>query len=888
MSQRSLETLTALRNRTLAKVVAHPIRVLDNTCQPYERIAERVQVLRSGKSQSGRGGGKHRTKEELEQVKENIPAGIAEWVSRLVKDIEDGKRVVVVMGSKKRGLQLEERVLKPRFAETALKERAAHILQRFFHWLVWRKRHPLKPEWREAEERRVAAELATKREGYAKLVKETGGTESDDGFKGYVARAARLAAKKKEPLDPKVPHLWRRLPYIKSSLSRFLHTKLPPAFRYRFYHADSDPTQKEKDLLNVNVSWSRLSLLMYSPTITVGINYDPKRAVLGEDGKPLVDDAGKVVEEDDESKWFDALYIYGTRNGATPRDLFQASLRVRKLKENRCVFVLDHCGHAPPVMGMKSIRRFYEAQAAARAGAIAAVDAEQRRLTRTEVEQGWTMFRSTTVRSVPIPPWFPPLFLRNINESNVAQGFPEQVYLEFLKRCGYTTVSAPTLSLEDIEMDPLDPSRSYHDVPDISESEKNRIRKALEDGKTPVSSEERAACLKFAFKMRCGLPTEFQWLPVGVAGPLREEDTWELEQAEWSVPPWATPENSDLLWRGPYQPACPDDCAEEHKHKLTPSGGEGGFIGDRSVFYNVALEKVQPAAKGGAIAAYDDLKDRCGSSHEHALLAYKGNAVKLRVIRLLLVVLGLRDSCETKSWTPDEWARLSRALSAEQSWDFIPDEARFADVRVSSLRDLVSFVFGLSTQRTKEVGHFKAHGELERTRSDVSRILEAWSGSSIEFEFAKTEDGSFKFKRQAADASTPTTPGLKGWNEFQKAKRAELLADKEVMASLSHLSPKQQTPELTKRISELWKEQNEASGAKAKVNQRVIEGVRLVPFEGAVWSPPGEGAKVGEPVAAGAGGTSRPASLLWLAVQPRQAARAMAGEDVGAEFLDIE
>ncbi len=166
----------------------------------------------------------------------------------------------------------------------------------------------------------------------------------------------------------------------------------------------------------------------------------------------------------------------------------------------------------------------------------------------------------------------------------------------------------------------------------------------------------------------------------------------------------------------------------------------------------------------------------------------------------------------------------------------------------------------------------------------MSRILEKWSGSVVEFQFAKTEDGSFKFKRQATDATTPTRE-LKTYNEFQKEKRAELLGNKEVMASLAHLSPKQQTPELNRRIGDLWKQQNEASGAKAKVNLRVMEGVRLVPLEDAVWR---EEAKEGEPVAAG--GTPRPTSLLWLAVQPRREAKGMlpTEEDVGAAFLDVE
>jgi hypothetical protein len=95
--------------------------------------------------------------------------------------------------------------------------------------------------------------------------------------------------------------------------------------------------------------------------------------------------------------------------------------------------------------------------------------------------------------------------------------------------------------------------------------------------------------------------------------------------------------------------------------------------------------------------------------------------------------------------------------------------------------------------------------------------------------------------------------GAKSYQEFQKAKLAELRADKEVMASLSHLSAKQLTPELSRRVGKLWDEHKEASGMKEKVNLRVLEGVRLVPFAEVVWVPPGA---VAGPESVGAGAPS--------------------------------
>lgn len=55
---------------------------------------------------------------------------------------------------------------------------------------------------------------------------------------------------------------------------RHLDSLLPKRFRYKFFHAGNKATSR--DLANVEVSWSKLNYLAYSPTITVGINYNPE------------------------------------------------------------------------------------------------------------------------------------------------------------------------------------------------------------------------------------------------------------------------------------------------------------------------------------------------------------------------------------------------------------------------------------------------------------------------------------------------------------------------------------------------------------------------------------------------------------------------------------
>ena len=76
--------------------------------------------------------------------------------------------------------------------------------------------------------------------------------------------------------------------------------------KYKFYHSRS--FELDNDLYNVNEAWDGLDLLMYTTKITVGVNFD------------------KV--------YFDQLFVYSSCISACPRDIFQATMRVRHLKDN--------------------------------------------------------------------------------------------------------------------------------------------------------------------------------------------------------------------------------------------------------------------------------------------------------------------------------------------------------------------------------------------------------------------------------------------------------------------------------------------------------------------------------------------------------------------------
>jgi hypothetical protein len=82
-----------------------------------------------------------------------------------------------------------------------------------------------------------------------------------------------------------------------------------PDKKYKIYHSLS----KEK-ITNVNQDWKDVDLILVSPSVTVGINYD--------------------LED------FDLLYLYGSPNSCCVRDIFQSSMRVRHIKENKMKFCI--------------------------------------------------------------------------------------------------------------------------------------------------------------------------------------------------------------------------------------------------------------------------------------------------------------------------------------------------------------------------------------------------------------------------------------------------------------------------------------------------------------------------------------------------------------------
>ena len=82
------------------------------------------------------------------------------------------------------------------------------------------------------------------------------------------------------------------------------------------YNRDIDDEILKKHLLNVDEEWADKNILIYTPVITTGINYNPT--------KPT----------------YHKLYIYDSTCTSVIRDIFQASQRVRKILLNKVEYFM--------------------------------------------------------------------------------------------------------------------------------------------------------------------------------------------------------------------------------------------------------------------------------------------------------------------------------------------------------------------------------------------------------------------------------------------------------------------------------------------------------------------------------------------------------------------
>lgn len=89
----------------------------------------------------------------------------------------------------------------------------------------------------------------------------------------------------------------------------------------RYYERFCDDLQLQHDLNNVRKEWSKLSVLVYTTKITVGVNYDDS----------TTDETGNVVRD---LLNFDTIFVYGSSACPNIKNMIQAHFRIRHIKED--------------------------------------------------------------------------------------------------------------------------------------------------------------------------------------------------------------------------------------------------------------------------------------------------------------------------------------------------------------------------------------------------------------------------------------------------------------------------------------------------------------------------------------------------------------------------
>ena len=242
----------------------------------------------------------------------------------------------------------------------------------------------------------------------------------------------------------KVAVVWGSLNKAKAFAETFLKDT---TYAWRLYSSESSPEHRE-ELSDVATNWQSLDLLMYTSTITVGINYAPES----------------------EEHCFDSLYLYAAAAGGLPRDVAQALLRCRRIKSETLIYTTDTNALSSALYGRDTIR-----------AAIADKGVHLR-------------FANPVANWQNAPKWAEDVYIENENEN----GAKCIAYSEILQ--GYLVKSGYSLSNLTIDVDELElkcETVTFADIETLEADDAERIQRKSRRGMATV--EEKMALQKWRF-----------------------------------------------------------------------------------------------------------------------------------------------------------------------------------------------------------------------------------------------------------------------------------------------------------------------------------------------------------------------------------------------------
>lgn len=197
-----------------------------------------------------------------------------------------------------------------------------------------------------------------------------------------------------------------------------------PHIRYKFYNADNK--RDVDDLLNVNEKWVELDLLLYTSSITVGVNFDIPH--------------------------FDELFMYSSCKSSIVRDNFQSSMRSRHIKDNILYYQLFDKAFG---LDADVVDEFDKVKAIIETKANKEIELENILL---EEESDLTLTRWKEM-----PNWLMNIHLYNTYEKNISTLHHRVLFNYYLSRCNYKNFEIPTIEETPAELLPVSFTK-YNDI----------------------------------------------------------------------------------------------------------------------------------------------------------------------------------------------------------------------------------------------------------------------------------------------------------------------------------------------------------------------------------------------------------------------------------------
>lgn len=174
-------------------------------------------------------------------------------------------------------------------------------------------------------------------------------------------------------------------------------------------------------ILNPNQSWTLVMVLMTTPSITVGVNFNLDH--------------------------FDQLFVYASRYSCCPRDVLQMTMRVRRIADNVMYLYVVHT-FAPPI-----------------AGAPTTTDAVlKEKHARRDLIAGGTRWKG----AADVECWLERVLAANEAEENVKATAYEHTLLKYLESTGYTVHEFLDASVDPVTLAAAEVHHTdYGDIPDF-------------------------------------------------------------------------------------------------------------------------------------------------------------------------------------------------------------------------------------------------------------------------------------------------------------------------------------------------------------------------------------------------------------------------------------